>query len=370
VIEVRAAAGRGDLRRFVDYAYVRNAGDPRWIPPLRIGERERLTPSKNPFFAHADVELFLAWRDGRVAGRIAAIDDHLHIETHGDNVAMFGFFEADDAEVGRALTGAVERWARARGREYVRGPLNPSLNESAGVLVDGFDTPPMVMMPHNPPEYDAYLRSAGYAKVKDLVAWIWDPRPEPPPIFRKWSDRVRDKHGITLRPLKVAEFASEVERLREVYCSAWEQNWGFVPPTAAEFRRIAAELKPIFDPQAAIVAEQNGRLVACVVAIPDVNQALATTTGRLTPRTIYRLLRRSRYIDQVRLILLGVDPAYRSAGLFPLLMNTLRDQLLESPYRRVEFSWVLEDNRDVNQAAEFGGARLYKKYRLYQKAIA
>ncbi|HMD33820.1 MAG TPA: GNAT family N-acetyltransferase [Vicinamibacterales bacterium] len=370
MIAVRAATGRGDLRRFVDYAYDRNAGDPRWIPPLRIGERERLTPSKNPFFAHADVELFLAWRGGRIAGRIAAVDDRLHNETHRDNVAMFGFFEADDAEAARALTAAVEGWARARGRARVRGPLNPSLNESAGLLVDGFDTPPMVMMPHNPPEYAAFLESAGYAKVKDLLAWIWDPAPEPPPIFTKLSDRVRDKYGITLRPLRVSEFAREVERLRDVYCSAWERNWGFVAPTAAEFRRIAAELKPIFDPQAAVVAEENGRLVACVVAIPDVNQALATTTGRLTPRTIYRLLRRSRYIDQARLILLGVDPAYRAAGLFPLLMRTLRDQLLKSSYRRVELSWVLEDNRDVNQAAELGGAKLYKRYRVFQKAIA
>ena len=370
MIDIRGATGRSGLRRFVDYAYDRNARDSRWIAPLRISEVERLTPSKNPFFAHADVELFLAWRDGRIVGRIAAIDDRLHHQTHGDNVAMFGFFEADDEPASRALVGAVEDWARRRGRAAVRGPLNPSLNESAGVLIDGFDTPPMVMMPHNPREYAAYLESAGYTKVKDLFAWIWDPAPEPPAVFTKFAKRVRDKHAITLRQLKVAEFAREVERLREVYCSAWERNWGFVPPTADEFRRIAAELKPIFDPRSAVVAEHDGRFVACVVAIPDVNQALAGTTGRLNPTTILRLLRRARYIDQVRLLLLGVDPAYRAAGLFPLLMVALREQLLASPYRRVEFSWVLEDNRDVNQAAELGGARCYKRYRIYQKALA
>ena len=369
MIEVRTAAGRDGLRWFVDYAYERNAADPRWIPPLRLSERERLTPKKNPFFAHADVELFLAWRDGRVVGRIAAIDDRLHNETHHDNVAMFGFYEAEDEQSARALLAAVEAWAARRGRAHVRGPLNPSLNESAGLLIDGFDTAPMVMMPHNPRAYAAHIESAGYVKIKDLFAWIWDASVDPPAIVTRLAARVRDKHGITLRPLNVREFAREVARLREVYCSAWERNWGFVAPTDDEFRRIAAELKPIFDPRGAVVAEQNGRLIGCAVAIPDVNQALAGTTGKLSLPTILRLLRRAKYIDQARLLLLGVDPAFRAAGLFPLLLSALRDQLIGSPYKRVEFSWVLEDNRDVNQAAELGGARLYKTFRIYQKAI-
>jgi len=369
VIAIRPAEGRGGLRRFVDYAYDRNAQVPHWIPPLRLGEIERLTPSKNPFFDHADVSLLLAWRGDRIAGRIAAIDDRLHNQTHGDNVAMFGFIEADDEESTRALLGAVEHWARARGRAAVRGPINPSLNESAGLLVDGFDTPPMVMMPHNPPEYGAFIESAGYAKVKDLYAWLWHTRSTPPPIFEKLAARMRDRYGITLRPLVVAEFKKEAELLRQVYCSAWERNWGFVPPTPEEFRRVASELKPIFDPRCAVVAERDGRLVACVVAVPDVNQALAGTSGRLTPPTILRLLRRSRYMDQARLLLLGVDPEYRAAGLFPLLMMALRDQLLATPYQRVEMSWVLEDNRDINQPAEAAGLARYKTYRIYQKAL-
>jgi GNAT superfamily N-acetyltransferase len=369
VIEIRRAEGRGGLRRFVDYAYARNAHVPHWIPPLRIGEIERLTPSKNPFFAHAEVELLLAWRGDRVAGRIGAIDDRLHNETHRDNTAMFGFFEADDAECARALLSAAEDWSRARGRAALRGPINPSLNESAGLLIDGFDTPPMVMMPHNPPEYAAYIESAGYAKVKDLYAWLWHHRRDPPPVWEKLAARLRDKHGITLRPLVVAEFKAEAERLRQIYCSAWERNWGFVAPTPDEFRRVASELKPIFDPRCAFVAEHSDRVVACVVAVPDVNQALAGTSGRLTPPTILRLLRRARYIDQVRLLLLGVDPAYRAAGLYPLLMKTLRDQLLASPYQRVELSWVLENNRDINDAAEFTGCARYKTYRIYQKTL-
>src|ERR1700704_2845118 len=164
--DIRPVSGRREFRRFIDYAYERNAGDPHWVPPLRLAEHERLTPKKNPFFAHADVELLLAWRDGRVAGRIAAIDDRLHNDTHHDNTAMFGFFEAEDGDAARALLGAVEAWARTRGRARVRGPINPSLNESAGLLVEGFDSDPMLMMPHNPPEYAAYIEAAGYGKIK------------------------------------------------------------------------------------------------------------------------------------------------------------------------------------------------------------
>src|SRR6185295_1313172 len=178
--DTRPVSGRSELRRFIDYAYERNAGDPHWVPPLRLGEHERLTPKKNPFFAHADVQLLLAWRGERLVGRIAGIDDRLHNETHHDNVAMFGFFEAADAEATQALLLAVESWAAARGRARVRGPINPSLNESAGLLVDGFDSDPMIMMPHNPPEYAAQLEAAGYRKVKDLFAWLYQIDGEPP----------------------------------------------------------------------------------------------------------------------------------------------------------------------------------------------
>jgi hypothetical protein len=368
-VSVRATSTPRELRRFVDYAYARNAGDPHWIPPLRIAEHERLTPKKNPFFAHADVELLLAFRRGRIVGRIAAIDDLLHRAAHGDNAAFFGFFEADDADAARALLDAVENRAHALGRTVIRGPVNPSLNESAGVLVDGFDRDPMLMMPHNPPEYGAYIESAGYRKAKDLFAWLYEITAEPPPVIVKLAMRLRDRHGIVVRPLKLAEFEREVERLRGIYCSAWAGNWGFVPPTEAEFRRLASELKPIFDPRGAVCAEVNGRAVACAVAVPDINQALKGTNGRLFPAALLRLLLRRRYIDQLRLLLLGVDADYRAIGLYPLVLHALHQQLAGGPYRRVEFSWVLEDNRDINQPAEMAGARRYKTYRLYEKTL-
>lgn len=368
-IDVRAVQGRRELRRFIDYAYDCNAGDPHWVPPLRIAERERLTPEKNPFFEHADVELLLAWRGDRIAGRIAAIDDRLHNATHGDNLAMFGFFEAGDAAAARALLGAVETWARSRGRARVRGPINPSLNESAGLLIEGFDTDPMLMMPHNRPEYAAHIESAGYAKVKDLFAWITIVQRELPPVYVRLARRLRDKHRITIRPLDLREFTREVERLRAIYCAAWERNWGFVPPTVPEFRRIARELKPIFDPRCTVCAEVDGNMVACLVAVPDVNQALKGTNGRLFPNGLMRLLLRRRYISQVRLLLLGIDARYRAFGLYPLLIFEWHRQLQGSPYTHAELSWVLEDNRDINQPAEASGARRYKTYRIYEKAL-
>ncbi len=368
MLQIRTVGGRRDFRRFIDYPYERNAHDPHWVPPLRLSESERLTPKKNPFFAHADVELLLAWRDGRVAGRIAAIDDHLHNQTHHDNTAMFGFFEADDAASAQALLGAVEGWARARGRAQVRGPLNPSLNDSAGLLIDGFDTDPMILMPHNPREYAAYIESAGYAKIKDLYAWLWDLDREPPDVVTRLAARVRDRHRIVVRPFNVAEFTREAERLRVIYCAAWEGNWGFVAPTEEEFQHIANEMKPIFDPRCAVAAEVDGRAIGCMVAIPDINQALKGTSGRLLS-ALPRLLRRRRYIDQGRVLLLGIDPAYRHAGLYPLLLMALRDQTRGGPYRRAEFSWILEDNRNINQPAEQAGAQRYKTYRIYQKAI-
>jgi len=370
VLEIRPVHGNKDFRRFIDYAYTRNANDPHWVPPLRLGERDRLNPKKHPFFAHAEMALLLAVRDGRVAGRIAAIDDRLHNDTHKDNVCMFGFFEADDAEAARALLSAVEVWARSRGRAAVRGPINPSLNDSCGLLIEGFETDPMLLMPHNPVEYAGFIEAAGYGKIKDLFAWIYELGQPVPAVVERIAERRRERLRLLLRPIKMAEFVREADRLRELYASAWQRNWGFVAPTVEEFRHIANEMKPIFDSRTAVVAEADGRLVACAVALPDVNQALRGTDGRLFPLGLIKLLRRRRYIDQSRLLLLGVDPAYRSQGLFPMLLVELHRQAEGAPYKRVEFSWVLEDNGDINQPAAAAGAKRYKTYRIYQKELS
>jgi hypothetical protein len=367
-IDIRPVVSARDLARFVDYPYARHRADPHWIPPLRISERNRLTPSRNPFFAHADLALFLAWRGGQIAGRIAAIDDRLHQATHRDNVAMFGFFEADEASTARHLLEAAEHWAEARGRTALRGPISPSLHESAGVLIDGFDTDPMLLMPHNPPEYARFIEEAGYVKAKDLYAWRYEVDRGLTPTIARLAARVRARGGLIVRALRLNELEREIERLRLIYCGAWERNWGFVPPTAEEFRRLAAELRPIFDPRAAVCVEAEGGPVACAVAVPDINQALRGTGGRLFPVGLIRLLARRWIVDQARLLLLGVLPEYRHLGLYPLLLSQLHQQIA-GVYRHLEFSWVLEDNLDINQPAELAGARRYKTYRIYEKGL-
>jgi hypothetical protein len=366
-ISVRPVAGRRDFRRFINHPYERHAGDPHWIPPLRIAERQRLTPRRNPFFEHADVALFLAWRGDRVAGRIGAIDDRLHQATHNDGAAMFGFFEADAGDTAAALLSAAETWARGRGRRAVRGPINPSLNDHAGLLIDGFDADPMILMPHNPPAYAGFIEAAGYRKIKDLYAWLYEIGQAPPAAIARLAERVKGRLAVSVRPLDVRRFTAEAGRLRDLYTSAWQHNWGFVPPTDAEFARIASEMKPIFDPRCSVCAEAGGRMIACAVALPDINQALKGTSGRLLPLALPRLLMR-RGIDQARLLLLGVEAGYRSAGIYPLLLLELHRQM-HGRYRRVEFSWVLEENRDINQPAEIAGASRYKTYRIYEKAI-
>jgi len=369
-VSVRPVEGRGDFARFINHPYHRHANDAHWVPPLRWGERERLTARHNPFFDHADVALFLAWRGDRVAGRIAAIDDRLHLETHCDNTAMFGFFEADDATTAASLLETAEAWARARGRGCLRGPINPSLNDHAGLLIDGFDTDPMILMPHNPREYAAFIEAAGYQKAKDLYAWIYDVAREPVAMARA-ARHLKNRRGVTIRPFNVREFQRESARLRELYNAAWERNWGFTPPTPREFARLAKEMKPILDPRIALCAEIDGRMIACVVAIPDVNQALKGTGGTLFPTGLIRLLRRRRYIDQARVLLVGIDPQFRrSFGIFPLLMVEVHQHAKAAGYKRLEFSWTLEDNSDVNGPAEAVGSVRYRTYRIYQKGLA
>ena len=369
MIEIRTVSTRRDLARFIDYAYKRNAGDPHWVPPLRLAERDRLSSDKNAFFAHAEAQLFLALDErGAVTGRIAAIDDRLHNETHRANIAMFGFFEAASSEAARALFDAAERWAARRGRTAMRGPVNPSMNESAGLLIDGFDSDPALMMPHNPPEYASFIESRGYAKVKDLHAWLYDMSRGLAPTITRLAERMASRAPVTLRPLRLEEFEREVERLRTIYCGAWEHNWGFVPPTPDEFRRIAKELRAIFDSRCAVCAEVDGRPVACCIAVPDINQALRGTGGRLFPLGLIRLLARRWIVDRVRLLILGVLPEYRQFGLYPMLIARLHKQIYPA-YRTVECSWVLEDNRDVNGVLELVGARRYKTYRIYEKTL-
>ena len=356
-------------RWFVELPYALYRQDPHWVPPLRRDERRRLDRRHNPFLDHADMDLWLARSNGRIVGRVAAIEDRLHNEKHGERTTWFGFFEAEDGETARALLESVEQRAGARASTTVRGPANPSLNESAGLLVDGFDTDPYLLMPYNPPRYAQFIESAGYRKVKDLWAWDFDLAAPLGDRVVRMADRVARRHGVRVRSLDLRHFDRDLATMQSIYRTAWTENWGFVPPTDAEVHQLALDLKPVLDPEIVLFADMDDRAVACVVAVPDVNQVLKRMGGRLLPGGMLHFLRRRSIITQARLLLLGVVPEARRIGLYPLLIAEIHKRGLARGYRRGELSWTLEDNHAINAGIEASGGRRYKTYRLYERPL-
>lgn len=356
-------------RQFIKLPYTLYARNRNWVPPLRRDERRRLDPAHNPFFEHAVMQRWLARRGGRVVGRIAAIDDRLHNEAHREKTTWFGFLEAEDAPTTAGLLQQVERWGSARGSTTVRGPANPSLNESAGLLIDAFDQDPYILMPYNPPEYPAFVEGAGYRKVKDLFAWEIDLTEPPPERIAKIADRAGRRHGIVVRTLNMREFDRDLATIQMIYRAAWQDNWGFVPPTDAEIRQLAVDLKPIVDRELVLFAEMKGRPVACAVSIPDANQVLKRMSGRILPFGLMHYLRRRQIMTQARLMLLGVLPEFRRIGLYPLLIAESHRRGVAGGYKRGELSWTLEDNDTINAGIEAVGGRHYRTYRIYEKPL-
>jgi GNAT superfamily N-acetyltransferase len=367
--KIQPVQSRADLKRFIKYPFVRYRDDPHWVPPLLISEREKFNLKKNPFYEHARVDLFLAERAGEIVGRIAAIDDDNHNRTHGDNLIFFGFFEANDDATAEMLLARVEEWGRLLGRIAVRGPANPSMNDGAGFQIDAFDTDPYVMMPYNPPDYPRYVEAAGYHKVKDLYAWLFEREQELGEKIGRLAKRVRARYNPVVRPVDMKRFDEELAIVKNLYNEAWEENWGFVRYTEAEFDHLASELKHVVDPDLARFVELEGHVAGMAICLPDVNQVLKRVRGRLLPFGIIALLRRKKIIDQLRLAILGLMPEYRNKGLETVLVDELYKHAMSKGYQRCECSWVLEDNRAMNRALEASGARLYKTYRLYQKEI-
>ena len=367
--KVRPVESRADLTRFIKYPFTKYRDDPHWVPPLIFDERRKFDPRKNPFYEHARVALFLAERNNEVVGRVAAIDDDNHNITHDDNLVFFGFFEAADRAAAIALLNRVEEWGRALGREAVRGPVNPSMNDGAGFQIDAYDTDPFVMMPYNPPEYPGYAEDAGYEKAKDLHAYLFERGWEVGEKIGRLAKLVRRRYQPIVRTADMKNFDAELKLLKRLYNEGWVENWGFVKYTEAEFDRLAAELKLIVDPELIVFVELEGEVAGLGLCLPDVNQVLKKARGRLLPSGLLAYLNRRRIVDQLRLVILGITPEYRGKGLEAVVIDELYRYAIPKGYQRCECSWVLEDNKAIMRSLEAAGAELYKTYRIYEKAL-
>ena len=369
----RVQTGR-DRRSFLEFPYRLYRGDPHWVPPLRIAQKDILNVSKHPFYRTSEVEMFLAERDRRVVGRIMAILNRAHNEFHQEKAGCFGFFEVErDLEAAASLLDAARKWLRQRGAEIMRGPFNPSTNYECGLLIDGFNSDPFIMMTYNFPYYIDFLERCGLRKSMDLYAYSVDSESfNQSDKLKRVADRARSRTGLTLRTVNLKDFANEVERLRVVYNDAWNDNWGFVPVTREEFEHLAKDLKQIVDPKVVYVAERlepgsaEPRTVGFFLAVPDVNQALKKANGRLLPFGILKLLWHSRKIHSIRIITMGAIRELQNLGVAAIFYNEIYSKVPEHGYTTGEMSWVLESNTLMNRSAELLGGKRYKTYRIYE----
>jgi hypothetical protein len=378
-IEVIALRGARDRRSFVNLPYDLHRSDPNWMPPLRRDIRVLLDRRRNPFFDHGEAEFWLAWRDGKPVGRISAQINRLHLDTHRDETGNFGMLEAiDDPAVFKALLKTAERWVAERGMRRIVGPYNLSMNDEIGVLVSGFDSPPMVGMPHTPPYYAEHIEAAGYAKAKDLHALrvaVAELLTEHLERVERVTVQLRAEGRMGQRFLDPAKFAEEMRLALEIYNEAWTENWGFLPVSEREAKALIDQLAPILPPQGVIFGLADGEAAAMLVALPNLNELLADLDGRLFPFGWARLLWRLRFSRPkgARIILVGVRRRYRgsaiSMALATLMMGTLLKVGQERNVEMVEMSWILEDNKASLDSCLAIGARLAKLYRIYSRAL-
>ena len=376
---VQSAADRMRFIRFPWQVYRGPQRDPNWVPPL-LGERKAyFDPARGPYYRHADVQLFLAWRGAALVGTIAAHINHLHNRTHDEHIGFFGFFEVlDDAEAAQALLAAAAEWVRERGYQAIRGPMNFSINDECGLLIEGFDDMPAAMMTYNPPRYVEYVERAGFQKTIDLYAWIVsagafdsgrDARGRPSKLARVASSVIQ-KTDITFRQPDMGDFAAEVERAWKIYNAAWAQNWGAIPMTHPEFQHLTSSFKPFLDPNLMLFAEIAGRPVGMLIAIPDINYPLLHMNGRLWPFGWAQFLWYKGQIRRLRVIVMGVLPEYRLRGIDAVLYQQVKEQGIRRGYTRAEMSWILETNDVMNNTIAMLGGRRYKTYRIYDLPLA
>ena len=381
ILTIRPVASKVDRKRFVDLAFDLNARDPNWIPPLRSEALELITPGKNPFYEHAEQQLFLAERDGALVGRISAHIDHLWLampaeQGGGPGIGNWGLFEAADQEVANALIKTAEDWLKAKGMTSVMAPISCSIWEEPGLLVQGHDHPPTVMMGHDNPAYRGWIEPLGYTGIKDLLTYdLGITEPFPPLVQRIISSGERNPR-IRIRKVDKSRFAEEAHLILSILNDAWSDNWGFVPITPSEIAYTGRKLKPIIFEDLVRVAEVEGEPVAFMLTLPDLNELIADLDGRLFPFGFAKLLWRLRkpQVRTMRVPLMGVVKRLQATRLasqlaFMMIEYIRRDAVANFGATRGEIGWILEDNQGMRSIAETIDSKVNKTYRIYSKAL-
>ena len=357
-----------DRQKFINYAWSLYAGDPNWMPPLRINQRELLGYSRHPFHDCAEVQTFLARRNGEVCGRIAAIVNHEHNRVFQEQRGFFGFFESvNDQQVANALFDAARDWLLSRGMKQIRGPSNPSMNYECGLLIEGFDSPPTFMMTYNPPYYADLIENYGFRKTHDLLAFIGyrEQLPKVESQLGSLAMQAQERCNAVIRPLNTRRFMQDVELFLDLYNRSLVAMWGFVPLPSAELKMLAKSLKHLLVPELTLIAEVDGQGVGAVIGLPDYNPRIRDINGRLFPFGFIHLLKNRKGMKRIRVLSINVVPEYQRWGLGLVLMRSLVPKALEIGIEEAEFSWVSEDNTMAVLGLEKGGAQRYKTYRMY-----
>lgn len=373
-VDVRPVSGWRELRRFIDLPFRLHANQSRWVPPLRLERWLFLSKRLNPFFSHGEAEYFLAWRQGRVVGRISAQINRAYNDVHETRWGWFGFieFEEDPAALA-ALLRAAESWLAERGCEKMVGPADFTMNEESGILIEGFDLRPMIKQPWHPPYYQRMLEEAGMSKAIDLYMWYLDvsDRGEVMPVIWELAAKVKTEHGIAVRPMRRSRLRKDLDKFAEVYNSAWAKNWDFVPYSKKDLDAYAFDLQLAFDRNWFMIAEResDGEVVGAAITVPDLNQVLVKMRGRLLPLGWLYYLRRQRYMDQVRVGFLGVKPEFQHTGVAARLYEAHYDAAEVTPQTRGETGWILETNTPMNRGMEAMGGKIVKRYRIFERPL-
>jgi GNAT superfamily N-acetyltransferase len=375
-VEVTPVSGRRETKAFIDVPFRVHANHPLWVPPLRLERWMFLNRKTNAFFTHGEAEYFLAWRDGRVVGRVSAQVNHAFNDHQHKNWGWFGMLEfEDDQEVVDALLDAAETWLRERDKERMVGPASFAMNDESGVLIEGYELRPMIVQPWNPPYYRERIEKAGgMGKAMDLLMWNLEvtDREKVLPVIWELAGKVQSEHGIRVRPMRRRQLRKDMDAFAEIYNSAWSKNWDFVPYSKKDLDAYTQEIHLVFDKHWCMIAEREdtGEVVGMAMTFPDINQVLEKMRGRLLPFGWWHFLRKGRITDRVRVGFLGVKPEYQHTGVAAKLYQLHFDAAESRPQKGGEMGWILETNTAMNRGMEAMGGKVVKRYRVYERGLS